>query len=92
LFEVDVFVLQGHRGERDSGLCGVRRTTVILVKHLSLNCSLGSIQVRSEYSHGFGCQKIAQRSNTPSVNSRENTAPTCQYGRCWLADPQGAYV
>jgi len=19
-------------------------------------------------------------------------APTCQYGRCWLADPQGVYV
>jgi hypothetical protein len=53
----------GHYGERDSGLCRVRRTTVVRQTkrlYLCLNLgvhAVGSIQVCFEYARGFGCQK-----------------------------------
>ena len=59
-------ILQGHRGERDSGLCRVSEaynrccstsTTNRLYPLAELGHGVGSIQVCSELSPGFECQK-----------------------------------
>ena len=61
-------ILQGHRGERDSGLCRVSEahnrccstsTTNRLYSLAELGRGVGSIQVRSELALGFECQNRA---------------------------------
>ena len=59
--DADVFYVmsQGYCGEGDSGLCRVRRTTVVRPTRQLFSClnldvrSVGFIQVRSEHALGF---------------------------------------